>query len=143
MELDEVKTVLEGFDRSKLADLVSLLTEKGEVKVKRIRQVQPEGNGKVIQYTAVTKHYTCVMCGYKFSATHNFTRGEAVTKVDENGQAQTTYISGKDTTLDLHTHISHCLNCPSAIKEWDRDKLEKVFITLLNQITMKEAAKLG
>jgi hypothetical protein len=141
-DFEEVRSVLEGFDRSKLADLVSLLTEKGEIKVKRIRQVQPEGNGKVIQYTAVTKHYTCVMCGYTFSATHQFSKGESITRVDAEGRAENIYMNGKTTSLEIHTHISHCINCPSAIKGWDRDKLEKTFITLLNRITMKEAARL-
>jgi hypothetical protein len=143
-DFEEVKGILEGFDRSKLADLVSLLETNGGAKLRRVRQPRDEsnGNGKVIQYTAVTKHYTCMMCGYKFSATHNFSKGESVTKVDEKGQAQTTYISGKQESLEIHTHISHCINCPSAIKDWDRDKLEKTFITLLNRITIKEAVRL-
>ena len=136
--MDALRKELETFNRHKLT---ALIREMGidTPKEKRPRKKGPE-HGKVISYTSVTKEYTCLLCGYKFSRTYQLTKGEQTTCFDPEGKVHIITLQGKEGEITIPCSLSKCSYCASTIKAWEREKLEQTLLMLIESITMKEAA---
>lgn len=136
--MEELRRELETFDRNKLTALLKSM-EVNAPKERRPRNHAPE-HGKVITYTSVTKEYTCLLCGSKFSRTYQLSKGEQTTCFDPEGKVHIITLTGKAGDITIPCSLSKCSYCADTIKSWSREKLEHTLLMLIESITMKEAA---
>jgi hypothetical protein len=134
----QLNDLMQTFDRSALNRILKAMQEKDKPKSPSV-QKKPTG-GPVKTYTSVTKKYTCLMCGSKFSKTYNLSRGEQTTCFTPDGEVHIITLTGKEGELEIPCALSKCSHCSDEITKWSRDRLEHMFCMLIDSITMKEAA---
>jgi len=133
--VSDVQKLLEEIGDDDLMDLMREMGISSASNGKAKRTYNPSLHSTVKQYTSVTRHYTCLVCGYKWSTTHQFHKGETVRTVNPDGTVDTHYIRRDGDELNLTSSTSHCCKCEENVKTWERDKLERVFLTLLKSVS--------
>ena len=133
--VSDVQKLLEEIGDDDLMDLMREMGISSASQNKAKRTYTPSLHSTVKQYTSVTRHYKCVVCGYEFSTTHQFHKGESVRTTNIDGTVDTYYIRKDGEELELHSSTSFCCKCEENVHNWDREKLERVFLTLLKSVS--------
>lgn len=136
-----MKEVLgERFDRGKLQAMINLFKQVDAREKQASRTRKAQQHGAVKTYTTVIKKYHCIVCNMAFSLRFEAGKGETVTSFDAEGRVHIIGVSGKQGEVEIPCELSKCPYCPTRIKSWDRDRLERAFIFLLEQVPVKERA---
>ena len=128
------------FDRSKLQAMINLFKQVDAREKQATRTRKAQQHGPVKTYTTVYKKYHCMVCDMEFTLKFEAGKGESITSFDAEGRVHVIGISGKPGEVTIPCEISKCFYCPTRIKSWDRERLERAFIFLLEQVHVKERA---
>jgi hypothetical protein len=136
-QIDQLKEVLQNFDRHKLTALLHQLNAADGNQEERPKRPKVD-HGPIKSYTTVIKDYECLCCHTKFQVKYDFLKGEETTCFDKQGQVHIVRLTGKEGEITLQCFASRCDRCKDVIKGWSREHLEHAYISIINSSTFTE-----